>query len=126
MAADRGYWSDTLLQTMDNTETNVPFAKQCRRNVWVLCPQFYETWIAILRVTTAPGRFAQVPECCSSLSLCVGLRWGFTGGIDMKPLPHPGAFDKHSKPPQVHFVATFHKTSNPHVVTQTYGGDLTC
>ena len=44
-------------------------------------------------------------------------RWGFTGGIDlgidMKLLPHYGAFDDRSVSTQIFFVVTSFAMSNP-------------
>ena len=36
----------------------------------------------------------------------LGRKWGFTGGIDTKLLPHYGAFDDRSLNAQIFFVVT--------------------
>ena len=40
-------------------------------------------------------------------------KWGFTGGIDTKLLPHYGAFDDRSVSTQIFFVVTSFAMSNP-------------
>ena len=50
----------------------------------------------------------------------LGPKWGFTGGIDTKPLPHYGAFDT-----GINRLTSYRELlppSNPHVATGAYMG----
>ena len=46
----------------------------------------------------------------------LGRKWGFTGGIDTKLLPHYGAFDDRSVSAQIFFVVTSFAMSNPELI----------
>ena len=46
----------------------------------------------------------------------LGRKWGFTGGIDTKLLPHYGKFDDRSVSAQIFFVVTSFSMSNPELI----------
>ena len=46
----------------------------------------------------------------------LGRKWGFTGGIDTKLLPHYGAFDNRSVSAQIFFVVTSFAMPNPELI----------
>ena len=50
---------------------------------------------------------------CPTAPPPLGRKWGFTGGIDTKLLPHYAAFDDRSVSAQIFFVVTSFAMSNP-------------
>ena len=52
----------------------------------------------------------------------LGHKWGFTGGIDTKLLPHYGAFDDRSVSAQIFFVVTSFAMSNPELIPRCNWG----
>ena len=52
----------------------------------------------------------------------LGRKWGFTGGIDTKLLPHYGAFDDRSVSAQIFFVVTSFAMSNPELIPRCNWG----
>ena len=52
----------------------------------------------------------------------LGRKWGFTGGIDTKLLPHYGAFDDRSVSAQMFFVVTSFAMSNPELIPRCNWG----